>query len=121
MLIIKFEDCQEIVAGDNCILREYLHPDKQDVDIRYSLAHAKVPVGQTTWKHSLKTTEVYYIMKGQGLMTVDNESMPLKQNDTVYIPPKAIQCIENTGDVDLEFVCIVDPAWKKEDEVIEDE
>ncbi|MBU0469278.1 MAG: cupin domain-containing protein [Candidatus Omnitrophica bacterium] len=119
MLIRKFEDCQEIIAGDNCILREYLNPEKQDVDIRYSLAHAKVPIGETTWKHSLKTSEVYYILKGKGVMTIDEESRVLEKNDTVYIPPKAVQFIENTGDVDLEFICIVDPAWRKEDEVVQ--
>ena len=64
MLIRKFSDCTEITAGDNCVLRECLHPDKQDVDLRYSLAHAKVGPGEITWKHSLKTSEVYYILLG---------------------------------------------------------
>lgn len=45
MFIRKHDECEEITAGDNCILREYLHPDKQDIDLRYSLAHARVPVG----------------------------------------------------------------------------
>lgn len=26
MLIKKFKDCQEIIAGDNCFLREFLSP-----------------------------------------------------------------------------------------------
>lgn len=121
MLIRKFDDCEEIVAGDNCILREYLHPDKQDVDLRYSLAHAKVPLGQTTWKHSLVTSEVYYITKGEGIMYIDDESQKVSVGDTVYIPPKAVQCIENTGDVELEFICIVDPAWREEDEHVIEE
>lgn len=118
MLVRKFLDCQEIIAGDNCILREFLHPDKQDVDLRYSLAHAKVPVGETTWKHSLKTSEVYYITKGQGVMYIDDECKAVEPGDTVYIPPMATQCIENSGDIELEFICIVDPAWREEDEHI---
>jgi mannose-6-phosphate isomerase-like protein (cupin superfamily) len=36
----------------------------------------------------------------------------------VYIPPKAKQCITNFGKTDLTFICIVDPAWRKEDEEV---
>jgi len=38
------------------LLRELLHPDKQAIALRYSLAHAIVPVGQTSVPHSLSTT-----------------------------------------------------------------
>jgi mannose-6-phosphate isomerase-like protein (cupin superfamily) len=34
----------------------------------------------------------------------------------IYIPPKGVQYIENTGDSDLEFLCIVDPPWFPEAE-----
>jgi mannose-6-phosphate isomerase-like protein (cupin superfamily) len=36
----------------------------------------------------------------------------------VYIPPLAVQSIENTGDGDLKFLCLVDPAWRPEEEEI---
>ena len=29
-----------------------------------------------------------------------------------------IQCIENIGTGDLIFYCIVDPAWREEDEIV---
>jgi len=38
--------------------------------------------------------------------------------DAVYIPPMARQYIKNTGKSDLKFICIVDPAWRKQDEEI---
>jgi len=38
--------------------------------------------------------------------------------DTVYIPPRAKQQITNSGSVDLAFLCIVDPAWRSEDEEV---
>ena len=111
-------DCEEFIAGDNTILREILHPDKAPLDLRYSLAHAKVPIGKTTYLHSLKTSEIYYILEGKGKMFIDNETEILEPGDTVYIPPLAKQCIENIGDQELVFICIVDPAWKEEDEVV---
>ncbi|MHB8845115.1 MAG: cupin domain-containing protein [Nitrospirota bacterium] len=117
-MIIRLQDCPEFTAGDNCRLREILHPDKAQLALRYSLAHAVVAPGQTTWLHSLRTSEVYYIMSGEGSMHIDGEQRPVAPGDTVYIPPKAKQQITNTGSAELVFLCIVDPAWRKEDEVV---
>ncbi len=118
MFIRELNDCPEFIAGDNCVLREILHPDKADLRLRYSLAHAVVKPGLTTWKHRLKTSEVYYIVEGEGVMHIDNESEPVKPGSTVYIPPRAVQSITNSGKKDLKFICIVDPAWRKEDEQV---
>lgn len=68
--------------------------------------------------NSLRTSEVYYILSGDGVMHIDGESRPVAPGDTVYIPPKAKQQITNPGTADLVFICIVDPAWRKEDEVV---
>ncbi len=118
MLIRRLSDCEEFTAGDNCRLREILHPDKADIALRYSLAHAVVAPGQTTWLHALGTTEVYYILAGEGMMRINDEKVPVRPGDTVYIPPQAKQQITNSGATDLRFLCIVDPAWRKEDEVV---
>ena len=118
MLIKKFQNQSEIIAGDNCILRELLSGASDDVECRHSIAWAKVPVGTKTWKHAMKTTEVYLITRGQGMMFINDEAEKVSVYDTVYIPQNAVQYIENVGDVELEFICIVDPAWRKEDEIV---
>ena len=118
MLIQKLDECEEFFAGDRTCLRELLHPDKQSVDLRYSLAHAVLPVGQTSLPHSLKTSEVYYILSGQGEMHINDETRLVEPGDTIYIPPNAKQFIQNTGNEPLVFLCIVDPAWRKEDETV---
>jgi mannose-6-phosphate isomerase-like protein (cupin superfamily) len=118
ILIKDLLRCKEIIAGDLTILRELLHPDKANLEIRYSLAQAKVKPGQSSLPHRLKTSEVYYILKGEGIMHVDDESAAVHAGQAVYIPPNLIQHIDNTGQSDLEFLCIVDPAWKAEDEEI---
>jgi len=116
MFIRELHDCEEFVAGDNCLLREILHPDKADLALRYSLAHAVVKPGETTWIHRLRTSEVYYIIEGEGIMHINGEDAPVRPGSTVYIPPLANQSITNAGKGDLKFICIVDPAWRKEDE-----
>jgi mannose-6-phosphate isomerase-like protein (cupin superfamily) len=118
MLVKPLNSCPEFVAGDGTLLRELLHPDKQDIALRYSLAHAIVPPGQTSTWHSLKTSEVYYIISGQGEMQIDDETQTVEPGDAVYIPPQAKQRIYNAGSEPLVFICIVDPAWRQEDETV---
>ena len=118
MLIQKLNTCVEFIAGDSTRLRELLHPDKQPLALRYSLAHATLPVGETSQPHSLKTSEVYYILSGKGEMYIEDETQLVEPGDTVYIPPNARQFIHNCGSEPLVFICIVDPAWRKEDETV---
>lgn len=118
MLIKDLKDCIEFTAGDNTMLRELLHPDKEKLMLRYSLAHAVVQPGKTSQPHKLKTSEVYYILEGQGLMHIDGEEKNVFPGQAVYIPPHAKQFIHNPGKTDLKFICIVDPAWRSEDEEI---
>ena len=118
MLVQKLSACAEFIAGDSTHLRELLHPDKQPLALRYSLAHATLPVGQTSLPHSLKTSEVYYILSGSGEMHIDGETQMVEPGDAVYIPPNARQFIYNCGSEPLVFICIVDPAWRQEDETI---
>ncbi|MBD1852397.1 cupin domain-containing protein [Leptolyngbya sp. FACHB-711] len=118
MLIQKLQNCSEFIAGDGTNLRELLHPDKQSIDLRYSLAHAIVSPGQVSIPHSLKTSEVYYILSGNGEMHIDDEVQAVEPGDAIYIPPDAKQYIANLGTEDLIFICIVDPAWRQQDETI---
>jgi mannose-6-phosphate isomerase-like protein (cupin superfamily) len=118
MLVQKLKNCAEFIAGDSTILRELLHPDKQPIELRYSLAHAIVPVGETSTPHSLTTSEVYYILSGRGEMHIGEETQIIEPGDAVYIPPNAKQYVRNCGEEPLVFICIVDPAWRKEDETV---
>ena len=106
MLIQKLHNCPEFTAGDNTLLRELLHPDKQPLELRYSLAHAVVPAGKTSTSHSLKTSEVYYILSGTGEMHIGEEVQPVEPGDAIYIPPDAKQFIHNRGTEPLIFICI---------------
>lgn len=118
MFLRNLKDCAEFIAGDGSILRELLHPDKADLQLRYSLAHAVVKPGQTTRPHRLRTSEVYYILEGEGLMHLDAESAVVRPGQAVYIPPRSLQYIHNPGASDLVFLCMVDPAWRKVDEEV---
>ena len=118
MFIRDLNDCEAFTAGDDTRLRELLHPGKSELALRYSLAHAVVAPGQASRPHRLRTSEVYYVLSGEGIMHVGDEAAAVRPGHTVYIPPGATQWIENTSGDDLAFLCIVDPAWRAEDEEV---
>jgi len=51
-------------------------------------------------------------------MHIDDRTTEVSDGDAIDIPPGSLQWIENVGATDLEFLCIVDPAWRSEDEEI---
>ncbi len=119
MLIKDLKECKEFIAGDKTVLRELLHPDKiPSATFHYSLAHAAVKVGESSVPHALKTSEVYYILEGEGEMHIDSEVANIHAGQVVVIPPNTKQYICNIGSGDLTFLCVVDPAWRAEDEVV---
>jgi len=118
MYIKHLKDCPKFIAGDNSHLREILNPKKENLSIHYSLAWAYVKPNEKTLVHELKVSEVYFILKGKGTMHIDNEKQNIGKGDTIYIPLNAAQLIENTGEENLEFLCIVDPAWTPDAEKI---
>ncbi|MDO8494588.1 MAG: cupin domain-containing protein [Deltaproteobacteria bacterium] len=118
MYIRDLHESDEIIAGDKTILRELLHPAKADLKLRYSLAHALVKPGHASQPHRLKTSEVYYILDGQGMIHINDETAAVRPGQAIYIPPNATQYLQNTGTAELKFLVIVDPAWRLEDEKI---
>lgn len=118
MFIRDIASAEEIVAGDHTLLKEMFNPLKDDLDLRYSLAVARVQPDGLSYLHRLKSSEVYFFLKGTGIMRIDDETAQVQAGQAVYVPPGATQQVLNVGDQELIFVCIVDPAWRKEEEEI---
>jgi len=118
MKIKNIKDCRQFIANDYSKLREIFNPRKERLKLNYSLAYAKVEPHKKTLKHRLKYTEVYFILKGRGIMHINRQKKIVKSGDTIYIPPDSVQFIENKGRTPLKFLCIVDPAWEQKCEEI---
>jgi mannose-6-phosphate isomerase-like protein (cupin superfamily) len=118
VFVTNLKDCRELVAGDHTLLRELLHPARSSAQIGYSLAHGQVEAGKRSKRHRLASSEVYYFISGQGCFRVGEQSTVVAAGSVVYVPPGATQWVENTGSAALEFLCLVNPAWKVEDEEV---
>ena len=118
MTIRKLEDVDVIDGGEGTKIRQIFHPHNTLNGIRYSVSHAELNPGKKAKLHKMKTSEVYYILQGEGILQIDDDTFKVSKDQAIYIPPHSKQCIENTGNDELRFLCIVDPAWKREDEVV---
>ena len=118
MFVRDFRTCSEITSGDGCRLRQLFNPLQDDLELGYSFAIARLGPGESATLHRLKSSEVYYILTGRGELDVENETVEVQPGMAVYVPPQGKQRIRNTGPDELGFICIVDPAWRTEDEEI---
>jgi mannose-6-phosphate isomerase-like protein (cupin superfamily) len=119
MLIRDIKNCKYFKAIDKTILCELLHPEREceDLKINYSIAHAILKAGELSLVHRLKTSvEIYYILEGKGIMHIDDEKETVNPGQVIYIPANSKQYIENIGNNELKFLCIVYPMWKEKDE-----
>jgi len=117
MIIKDLADCRYFRAMDNTLLCELLHPERENLDLPYSIAHAILQPGETSIPHRLKTSaEVYFILVGKGEMHINRDVSQVLAGQAVLIPPGSWQHIRNSGDIALKVLCLVSPGWRVEDE-----
>lgn len=111
----KYRDIKPFVTKDGSIIRELMHP-QQHGSQNQSLAEAIIPAGSKTGLHLHRSSEeIYYVLSGQGIMTLGMESFSIGTGDTVLIPPLNAHCVENTVAEDLHILCACSPAYSHED------
>ncbi|GBL41988.1 hypothetical protein LBMAG54_14850 [Nitrosopumilaceae archaeon] len=118
MSVRKSSEIETIPGNEGTKIKQYFHPHNTLNGISYSLAQFTLEVGKKSLLHKIKSSEIYYILEGDAVLRVNKESHQLKKDDSFYVPPMSEQCIENMGLINLRFLCIVEPAWKPEDEII---
>ena len=53
-----------------------------------------------------------------GRVWVDDDAAAINAGSVFCVPRGATQWVENEGTVALEFLCLVDPPWRAEDEEV---
>jgi mannose-6-phosphate isomerase-like protein (cupin superfamily) len=118
MSLRKNSEIDFIEGNEGTKIKQYFHPHNTLNGINYSLAQFTLESGKKSKLHKMKSSEIYYILEGMGKLTINGESHWLQKDDSAYVPPNAEQFIENSGNKILKFLCIVEPAWKSDDEVL---
>jgi mannose-6-phosphate isomerase-like protein (cupin superfamily) len=114
--ISRFDEHAEFYTPERCYIVE-IHNNESDANC--SIARARVVPGETTQLHAVRgTMERYVILAGKGAVEVDGGApTAVAPLDVGCIPAGKSQKITNTGDVDLLFLCVCTPRFRKENYV----
>ncbi len=82
------------------------------------MARGTLAPGTRSKRHRLTSSEDYYIIAGYGQLTIDGSVVLAQSGSVVYVPPGGKQLLENTESIAIEFLCLVDSAWRSEDEEV---
>ncbi len=118
MSIKENSEIKQIKGEEGAEIKQYFSPQNTSNKISYSLAQFLLESGKKTKLHRIKSSEIYYILQGKAELKINDEWFELGENDSVYVPPNSKQFIKNIGTGNLRFLCIVEPAWKQEDDEI---
>ncbi len=118
MITVDLDSVKPIDGGEGTQIKQIFHPHNTMLGIRYSIVKCSLEPSKRSKQHILKSSEVYYVLNGNGILQIDEHEFKIKANQAIYVPPHSKQHVQNTGTTPLEFLCIVDPAWRKEDELL---
>ena len=76
-----------------------------------SIQISEVPVGSEQPIHNHEPEQCYYVIKGKGLMVIEDESREVFAGDAVYIPSYLKHGIKNIGNDVLEYLTANTPVF----------
>ncbi len=118
MSLRKNSEIESIQGDEGTKIKQYFHPHNTLNGINYSMAQFTLEPGKKTKLHKMSSSEIYYILDGSGKLKINEDTYHLERDDSVYVPPNSKQFIENIGSTNLRCLCIVEPAWKADDEIL---
>jgi quercetin dioxygenase-like cupin family protein len=72
-----------------------------------TLGVAKLAPGDAVHEHRHEQSEVYLVLEGAGVVTVDGEAQEVGEGSAVLIPGNALHSCENTGDGELRVAYVL--------------
>jgi quercetin dioxygenase-like cupin family protein len=99
-------------TGDLEILTSHMLISPQNSSTKnLSVQISEMPVGSEQPLHSHEPEQCYYIIKGKGLMIVEDESKEVSAGDAVLIPSNFKHGMKNIGDTILEYLTANSPVF----------
>jgi quercetin dioxygenase-like cupin family protein len=72
-----------------------------------TLGVARLPPGERLHEHRHEQAEVYLVLAGEGLVTVEGEARTVGPGAAVFIPGNAVHSCANTGAAELRFAYVL--------------
>ncbi len=65
--------------------------------------------------HSHAPEQMYYILEGTGLMTVNSEQRPVQAGDCIFFSAYDLHGLQNTGEARLRYLSAASPSFSAEE------
>jgi mannose-6-phosphate isomerase-like protein (cupin superfamily) len=102
-------------TGSLEILTSYMLISPQNSSTKnLSIQISLVPIGSEQPIHAHEPDQCYYVIKGKGLMIIENETREVSSGDAIYIPSNKKHGIKNIGDEVFEYLTANSPVFTKE-------
>ncbi|PYS93204.1 MAG: hypothetical protein DMF64_05845 [Acidobacteria bacterium] len=119
MLVVKRQHAAVIRTPHGSEIRPLIDRTTSEIEL-CSLAEEVLPPGAAVARHHhLETEEVYYILSGQGQMTVGCEERAVTTGDAIFIPRETSHTLANTGTEPLVLLLVCGPAYDRADHLME--
>lgn len=117
MIIVNRERAKVINTAHGSEIRPLIDRTSSAIT-QCSLAEEVLPPGHAvTPHHHQQLEEIYYIVTGNGMMTVGCEQHEVGPGDAIYIPRGQRHTLENTGVEPIKLLVACGPAFFYEDEI----
>jgi mannose-6-phosphate isomerase-like protein (cupin superfamily) len=75
------------------------------------LAIANLAKGKTIESHTDPMEEIYFVLSGEGEMSVDEETRHVRPGDATWIPAGSAHSLTNTSEQDLLILVVASSNW----------
>jgi mannose-6-phosphate isomerase-like protein (cupin superfamily) len=115
MIVVNRQRAAVINTPHNSEIRPLIDRTTSSIE-RCSLAEEVLPVGSKVGRHHhVETEEIYYILQGNGRMTVGDEVIEVEAGDAIFIPRMQTHTLENTGQTPMTLLLVCGPAYSYQD------
>lgn len=114
------EAAEAYVTLDGSWIRELVRPERGG-SRNVSVAEAVIQPREATRRHSHSVSdEVYYILSGEGVVTLGGNSYPVGPGSCALLPAGSVHAARCTGQDALRILCICAPPYTHEQTALAD-
>jgi len=113
MKILKRKTAPRYVREEG--ITSYLLASPRTSDAKHlTTTFVEIKPGGHQRTHTHLPEQVYFILEGSGMMTVEDDRQRVGPGDCIFIPSETPHGLQNDGDVSLTYFSAASPSFNKE-------
>ncbi|NIQ97329.1 MAG: cupin domain-containing protein [Desulfuromonadales bacterium] len=110
-VVVREEECEteswDDPACEDVRWRTLLSGDRTPTDsLTLGVLEIDAGVSRELLRHSHEQVEVYYVLQGEGVLTVGPSEYPVRSGSAAYVPGNERHGVRNTGTVQLRILYV---------------